>query len=266
LSFHIGGSGSRDSGESSSLPSTASGETEVVVPHPGSADLYETDELPPLQFQPNLVADPVAPRYYAWETTYPELQILIDNIAVIMREVASISSDTFVPWPEGHVYGSRDTWTVFPFLHTFPAFDADKMTWIDRTCAMCPETTRLLRGIPNIRTALFSRIAPSSRLSPHTGWADLANHVLRCHLGLRVPVGSEGEPVCGMEVEDEVAFHEQGGFVVFDDSKRHLAFNNSDSEDRVVLIVDMLRPADVPLGRAVGGHTAQLDDFISSFK
>jgi aspartyl/asparaginyl beta-hydroxylase (cupin superfamily) len=38
---------------------------------------------------------------------------------------------------------------------------------------------------------------------------------------------------------------------VFDDSKTHGAFNNSD-EERIVLIVDLIRPDHIPLGRAKG--------------
>jgi aspartyl/asparaginyl beta-hydroxylase (cupin superfamily) len=209
---------------------------------------------------------PVAPRYYDWKSTYPELQVLIDNIDVIRREALGISKETFVPWPEEHVGGERHSWTVFPFLHTFPAFDVSKLTWIDRTCGICPETVRVLRDVPNIRTALFSRIGPGVQLSPHTGWADLSNHVLRCHLCLKVPLGPHGEAVCGMEVEDEIRYHTENDILIFDDSKRHLAFNNSDTEDRVILIIDLMRPQDIPLGAAVGAHTPQLDDFISQFR
>lgn len=208
----------------------------------------------------------VAPRYYEWRTIYPQLQILLDNINDIRNEIINISADTFVPWPEGHVEGPRDAWTVFPFLHTFPAYDISKTTWIDRTCHMCPLTVGILKSIPNIRTALFSRLAPGVRLAPHTGWADLSNHVLRCHLCLKIPLGDTGEPVCGMEVEDEIKYHVQDDILIFDDSKRHLAFNYSTTSDRLILILDLVRPFHIPLGSAVGGHTPQLDDFISTFK
>ncbi len=53
---------------------------------------------------------------------------------------------------------------------------------------------------------------------------------------------------------------------MFDDSKPHRAFNFSESSSRVVLIVDIVRPECIPLGTATGGHTAELDDFISLFK
>lgn len=49
-------------------------------------------------------------------------------------------------------------WTVFPFLHTFPAYEESKKCWVESTCAHCPKIVSLLRQIPNIRTALFSRL------------------------------------------------------------------------------------------------------------
>ncbi|CAN0471269.1 unnamed protein product, partial [Discosporangium mesarthrocarpum] len=149
---------------------------------------------------------------------------------------------------------------VFPFVHTFPAYDPSKTTWVASTCDMCPRTTALLRRVPEIRTALFSRLGPKCRISGHRGWADLANHVLRCHLPLVVP----GERSCGLWVDGEVRHHVEGEVLVFDDSKLHKAFNNSGGE-RLVLIVDILRPPGMPLGMAEGGHTPELDNFIAAF-
>ena len=93
------------------------------------------------------------------------------------------------------------------------------------------------------------------------GWADLANYVLRCHIALDIPTTGD----CGLNVEGEIKLHKTGEVIVFDDSKPHFAFNHSD-RDRIVLIVDIVRPPDCPLGTAEGGHTEELDSFISQFK
>ena len=58
--------------------------------------------------------------------------------------------------------------------------------------------------------------------------------------------------------------HAERGVIVFDDSKLHNAFNDTD-EERVVLIVDIMRPPGVPKGRAKGGHTKELDGLIDLF-
>jgi hypothetical protein len=104
--------------------------------------------------------------------------------------------------------------------------------------------------------------------------------VLRCHLALVVPDSQR----CGLWVDGVQQLHETGKIIVFDDSKIHKAFNvrkgenDSDSDsgderpnttdgsaDRIVLIVDLMRPSHIPLGNATGGHTAELDTFISAF-
>jgi aspartyl/asparaginyl beta-hydroxylase (cupin superfamily) len=203
----------------------------------------------------------VAPRYYDWRELFPQLQLLYDNVDVLAEEAATVHCWT--PWPEDHFgeYGESD-WTVFPFLHTFPALDDSKSSWISSTTKHCPRTTALLLQIPNIRTALFSRIGPGTRLTAHTGWADLANYVLRCHICINVP----DEVSCGLDVDGEIQLHKQGEIIVFDDSKRHKAFNDSKDQERIVLIVDILRPVHIPLGTAKGGHTRELDDFVARFK
>ena len=202
------------------------------------------------------------PNYYNSLEIFPALGILRDNAHIMLAEALKVPKWT--PWPEDLFdvrYGNAHEWTVFPFLHTFPAQDESKITWVESTCTHCPQTAQLLRGIPNIRTALFSRLGPHTDLSAHTGWADLANHVLRCHVSLSIPRGD----ACGLNVCREVRLHQQGGVIVFDDSKLHKAFNRTD-EPRYVLILDILRPDGVPEGIAEGGHTQQLDNFIDYFK
>jgi len=203
------------------------------------------------------------PNYYDWRTTYPQLQLLLDNIEVLKAEAKTVH--TWIPWPEDHYSkadGSKADWTVFPFLHTFPASDSSKMTWIGSTNAHCPRSSALLRQVDGLRTALFSRLGPKTKLSLHTGWDDLANHVLRCHVNLDIPTSG----ACGLFVDGETRLHEPDDIVVFDDSKTHGAFNDSLTDARVVLIVDLLRPPGVPPGRAKGGHTKELDSFIAKFK
>jgi len=175
-------------------------------------------------------------------------------------------------------------WNVFPLCHCFPANDPSRLTWIPATCAAVPNTVRLLKhtfcsgGDTNsnvssgflLRTALFSKLDAGSILEAHTGWSDLANHVLRLHIPLIVPPGG----LCGTWVDGCVETHDECGFgdnsnnddynprpVCFDDSKTHRAFNYS-AHDRVVLIVDLARPPQLPLGTAIGGHSEELDAFI----
>ncbi len=69
---------------------------------------------------------------------------------------------------------------------------------------------------------------------------------------------------CGLWVAGEEKCHQIKEIIVFDDSKLHKAFNVS-NENRVVLIVDLLRPEDIPLGTATGGNSKELEELINAF-
>lgn len=207
------------------------------------------------------------PHFYAWREVFPELQLLVDNAQVILNEaLAMVHKLRYTPWPESNLYNREDQngdWKVVPLLYTFPAWDETQMQWVGPNCEQCPETARLLRQLPSVRTALFSRMGPRTRLSSHRGWADLANHVLRCHLALRVP-HTTGR--CGVWVEGHMELHQEGAIIVFDDSHSHKAFNTSATEDRIILLFDLMRPEGVPFGVAYQGHTDALDGFVESFQ
>ena len=107
-------------------------------------------------------------------------------------------------------------------------------------CARCPRTAALLLSVAAAREcarhgvgeALFSALAPGTRLRPHCG---STNSRLTCHLGLVVPAG------CGLRVGDETRQWEEGRCLVFDDSFEHEAYNDSDST-RIVLLVNFWHP------------------------
>jgi aspartyl/asparaginyl beta-hydroxylase (cupin superfamily) len=202
------------------------------------------------------------PNFYDYWDIFPEeLREIKANVAVIAEEALRVAQNPWIPWPEDSLNsGNAQDWTVFPFLHTFPALDESRSRWISSTMAACPQTAALLKGVPNIRTALFSRLDAHTELKSHTGWSDLANYVLRVHVCLSIPALE----TCGLWVNGEIKYHAPGEVIVFDDSKSHMAFNNSDTE-RIVLIFDILRPLDVPLGTCIGGHTAELDGLMKKF-
>ena len=217
----------------------------------------------------------VSPPYLSHELEYPSLlDSLLAGLDSLRREARKIPQWT--AWPEQNHYADN-SWNVFPLCYTFPANDVTKRKFIQKTCAFVPATTKLLQTLgPVLRTALFSRLDPRARLGAHTGWSDLANHVLRVHVPLIVPGSkrSDGETrrngdnysmgLCGTWVDGCVETHEEGSIICFDDSKVHRAFNYSE-EERIVLIIDLARPQDLPLGTATGGHSDDLDAFISGY-
>lgn len=147
----------------------------------------------------------ISPPYLSCEQEYPGLlDDIISNIDEIREEALKIPQWT--AWPERNHYSSSTNgendpyaaWTVFPLCHTFPANDVSQRKFIENTCTFVPKTTALLQNIgPKLRTSLFSRLDKRTTLGTHTGWSDLANHVLRVHIPLIVPAGES----CGTWVD-----------------------------------------------------------------
>lgn len=191
-------------------------------------------------------------RYFDQKTLLPFLDTISENVDIISNELDGVLNDPcWQPWPEklwdeslGH------EWKVIPLF----AFGR----WASLYCEKFPQTKSLLSSIPTLRTALFSRLGPKTILKPHTGWAELANNVLRCHLGIKIP--STGES--GLWVDGEKRSTKPGEWLIFDDSLLHSGFNLS-NEDRIVIIVDVERPKSVPSGKAVGGYTEEVVNLIN---
>lgn len=106
---------------------------------------------------------------------------------------------------------------------------------LEKNCARCPETTRLLEQVPNLETAWFSIMGPRYHIPAHRG---VTKTILRCHLGLIVPKEREK---CRIRVGDEVRPWEEGRAFVFDDTYDHEVWNDTD-DDRVILLFDFDRP------------------------
>lgn len=105
---------------------------------------------------------------------------------------------------------------------------------------LCPETWRIVQGIPGLKTAMFSIFEPGKRLPPHRG---PYNGVLRLHLGLLVPRHGGN---LGIRIGSETRNWEEGRVLIFDDAYEHEAWNET-GEPRVVLFVDFEKPLWFPV-------------------
>lgn len=113
---------------------------------------------------------------------------------------------------------------------------------------LCPETSRLVRSIPGLRTAFFSILAPGAHIPEHRG---AIKSLLRGQLALIVPKERER---CLLWLEGVPHLWEEGRVLLFDDTYLHEVRNDT-AEERVVLILHFDRPM-TWRGRAV--HRALL--------
>jgi beta-hydroxylase len=124
-----------------------------------------------------------------------------------------------------------DRWKTF-FLYGF-GYKAET------NCTLCPETTRLVEGVPGMTTAFFSILAPGKHIPAHRG---PYKGVLRYHLGLKIP---EPASQCRIRVGDEVRHWTEGESLLFDDTYDHEVWNDTDGE-RAILFMDVERPLPEP--------------------
>ncbi len=106
-------------------------------------------------------------------------------------------------------------------------------------CARCPKTSRILKNVPGLRTALFSIHEPGMVIAPHKG---VTAGICVVHLGLKIPIAREN---CAIRVDDEVVHWKNGEAFVFDDTRRHETWNHTD-EDRIILLLHVDRPLRFP--------------------
>ena len=113
---------------------------------------------------------------------------------------------------------------------------------IDEVKSFFPVTLSILTKLPEVQNAAFSLLKARGSIPPHCG---STASILRYHLALIVPDNGKRSwlTVNGADVP-----WKEGKGILFDDTFEHSACNGSE-KDRVVLIVDIIRPN---LGRVDG--------------
>ena len=168
--------------------------------------------------------------FYRVENIAPSLFTINPALKTIRAELFMVNS--WRDWPEKMLYPDG-SWKIIPIF----AFGK----WYKPYCDQVPTLTYLLKKIPELKTALFSRMLPYTVVEPHQGLGVLSNNIIRCHLGIDIPGTSY------VAIGDERQYHKNNKWFAFDDSQMHYGCNMS-SWLRTVLIVDIKRPTNIPKG------------------
>ena len=201
----------------------------------GKAKVYTSE--PALMHFPKLPADEYYDRaLFPW---LPRLEAATDAIreelVVVMREDLE-ELEPYIQYPPGVPVNQWVELNHSPLWNSY-------FLWRDGVpeeehCRRCPVTAALLESLPMLDqpgfgpTAIFSVLAPHTRIPPHTG---SANTRLVVHLPLILP----GD--CRFRVGNDLRDWRMGEAWVFDDTIEHEAWNDSD-KTRVVLIFDIWNP------------------------
>ena len=167
--------------------------------------------------------------------TFPELSIIEQNFDDIKAEFENVNKHFEIPAYheiEQRVYAISGRieqnlkWKVFLLYYSGEIPDLAK--------ELCPKTCSLLKGIPNIYKVFFSVLEPGKSIPAHHG---PYRGYLRYHLGITVPKTSPPY----IRLKDKIYHWKENESLLFDDTWNHEVINKSNQE-RVVLIIDLLRP------------------------
>jgi tetratricopeptide (TPR) repeat protein len=192
--------------------------TDFHYPGVGETEFHDRSEFPQLEL---LDA--------ATEVIRGEFDALLRAEAAEM--VPYVQYPEHVPLAQWKELNNSREWTAVHLLRNGERVEAN--------ARHCPKTLELLEKLdqPKVRgaspNAMFSMLAPRTRIPPHSG---VANTRLVCHLPLIVP------PNCGFRVGATTREWRGGESFVFDDTIEHEAWNDSD-ELRVVFIIDLWQPS-----------------------
>mgnify|MGYP000944396347 CR=1 FL=1 len=178
---------------------------------------------------------------------YPEFKLLQDNCEILC--IGLKQAKTWLEWysdtwdAEGNCVFLKGDWTVSPvyFGNTSPEEvltlkSNSRSEWthlFGLLPGIYPEMHALLRQIPSINYAGFSKLGPRTQLATHQ---HKNPDSLIAHVGLQIPRH------CSLTVGDvEHVWRRQGEIVIFDDTQPHSASNFSNGE-RIVFYVDFKKP------------------------
>jgi beta-hydroxylase len=174
------------------------------------------------------------------EVHFPRHGVLEENWEAIRGEALALYERGKAGLIKGDQFFTRiadDGWRRF-YLRWYGPIQSDARE-------LCPVTSALLDNLPEVRLAMFSFLAPGSKIIPHTGPSKGAK---RYHLGLSCP------PEAQIIVDGEAYSWKDGEGVLFDDTYVHSVENRSAKAPRVVLFCDVDTKLEGRLANTLNRH------------
>jgi len=153
---------------------------------------------------------------------------LISNYQIIKHELANFLEHNPSKLNANYSnYTNNMGWKTVPLL--FFTIETELLLFF-------PETSKILKNIPQLIGAEFSILTPNTEIKAHNGYS---KQIMRTHLGLKIPNGD-----LGLTCEQETQQWKEGDTFSFNDGLLHSAWNKS-NEDRWVLMVDTPIPESI---------------------
>ena len=186
------------------------------------------------------------------DDTYPILKSIYENNKeIITEDFEKIEKETnWINWPDSENISGKCE--IFP-LYMFSIVSKKRKH-------KCINSYNLIQNIPGVKTCTFLKIDKKSKMTKQTQWKDLSNTTLRCLLVLK-SVSSAPVEKCGIWVNGETKKLISGNLIIFDSSKEHSIYNETDYP-LYTLLIDLQRPEKIPNGISQREYSDELYDFI----
>lgn len=200
-------------------------------------EIPDPRQRPHFMFVPGLPSQP----YFSREQT-PFLEQLEAGYSTIRGEAEEVVASGALPsffetddsaFIETHISGERGTpsWDALHFYKFGRRYDQNH--------ARAPRTSSIIEALPLVRISnhspeiCFSLLTPGTVIRPHSG---VSNCRVVVHLPLVVPEN------CALRVGGEVHVWKEGRCIAFDDTFEHEAWNKSEDQIRIILLMDAWNP------------------------
>jgi beta-hydroxylase len=171
---------------------------------------------------------------------FPELAVFRDHWQVIREEGLKLMELGAIKTSNRHDDAGFNTF----FKRGWKRF---YLKWYDQAHPsaqlLCPETVRLLEGVPSVKAAMYTYLPAGAKLGAHR---DPFAGSLRYHLGLVTPNSED----CFILVDGQKYAWRDGEDVLFDETFIHEAHNQTD-QGRLIFFCDVLRPMRTSFGRGL---------------
>jgi aspartate beta-hydroxylase len=171
----------------------------------------------------------------SWEAIRDEAIAISCGLSSVPRFHELMKAQTAISANDGH------DWRVF----VMRAYGYD----VARNLERCPMTAALVERCPSVISASFSYLAPGKHIPPHRG---PFRGILRFHLGLSMPNGTDGRPGAVLWVNGDEYRLRNGDTLLWDDTYPH-EVRNSTGDVRACLLLDVWRP-EMPADMAALSH------------
>lgn len=197
-----------------------------------------------------LIFAPKSVNYFD-SSTYPIVKFISENNNQIIKDdfYKIKNNSNWLNYPDTkNISGTCTIWPMYMF----------STKSISRS-SECPDTYKLIKNIPDVKTCAFIKLDPESSIDKNKQWKALANTTLRCLFIIDSP--NDTTDKCAIWVNGEIKKVKTRDLIIFDSSKEHSIYNKTNLP-LYMLLLDIQRPEKIVNGISDREYSNEIHEFI----